>query len=49
MPQCPTRARFGSDRCAHVTLKGARCQMHCNALLCGSWDPNFRIPRMILA
>ena len=31
---CPTRARFGSDHCAFVTLKGARCRMYCNALVC---------------
>ena len=41
VPHCPTRARFGSDRCAFVTLKGACCRMHCNALLCDSWDPHF--------
>ena len=49
MPHGPIRARFGSDRCAFVTLNGARCQMHCYALLVGSWDPHFRIQRMILA
>ena len=43
------RARFGSFRCAFVTSKGARCQMHCNALLVDSWDLRFRIQRTILA
>jgi hypothetical protein len=46
---CPTRARFGSDHCAFVTLRGARRRMHCTALLCDSWDLHFRVQRTILA
>jgi hypothetical protein len=32
-----------------VTLKRMCCQMHYNVLLCGFWDPDFRIQRTILA
>ena len=41
LPRCVHRARNASDCCAFVTFEDARCQMHCNALLCGSWDPHF--------
>ena len=40
LPRSVHRARNASDCCAFVTFEDARCQMHCNALLCGSWDPH---------
>ena len=41
LPRSVHRARNASDCCAFVTFEDACCQMHCNALLCGSWDPHF--------
>ena len=41
LPRSVHRARNASDCCAFVTFEDARCQMHCNALLCGSWDPHY--------
>jgi hypothetical protein len=41
LPRSVHRARNASDCGAFVTFEDARCQMHCNALLCGCWDPHF--------
>ena len=41
LPRSVHRARNASDCCAFVTFEDACCQMHCNALLCGSWDPHY--------
>jgi hypothetical protein len=49
MPGRPPRALFASDCSTLVTLKRMCCQMHYNVLLCGFWDPDFRIQRTILA